>query len=83
MNVSVGPYEIDFFWRAARIAVEVDGFRYHSSWSRFEGDRRRDARLLASGIAVLRLSWRQITGEPLRTLAQLMQALAHADRGRN
>ncbi len=77
-NVRVGPYEIDFLWRAAGLAVEVDGFRYHSSLSSFEGDHRRDAYLMAEGIAVLRLTWRQITRQPLVTVAQLAQALAHA-----
>ncbi len=77
-NASVGPYEVDFLWRRARIAVEVDGYRYHASRPRFEGDRRRDARLIAEGLTVMRLSWRQITHEPLATAVQLGQALARA-----
>ncbi len=81
-NVAVGPYEIDFLWRAAGLGVEVDGFRYHSSRSSFEGDRRRDAQLMAAGIVVLRLTWRQIKQEPFATVAQLAQALAHASAKR-
>ena len=77
-NVSMGRYEVDFLWRSAGIAVEVDGFGYHSSRPRFEGDRRKDAELLAAGITVLRLTWRQITQEPLATAVQLGQALARA-----
>ncbi len=75
-NVRVGPYEVDFLWRTESIAVEVDGYRYHASHERFEGDRRRDAELLARGITVLRLTWRQIVNEPLATVALLTQALA-------
>jgi len=82
VNVRAGPYEIDFLWRSAGLAVEVDGFRYHAARSRFEGDRRKDAYLLAGGIAVLRLTWRQITGEPLAVVAQLAPALARAERDR-
>ncbi len=77
-NVNVGRYELDFLWRAARIAVEVDGFRYHSSRQRFEGDRRKDTDLVAAGITVLRLSWRQVTDERVATAVKLGQALARA-----
>ena len=77
-NVVVGCYELDFYWRSAGIGVEVDGFRYHSSRVRFEGDRRKDARLLAGGVSVVRLSWRQITRRPLATAAQLAPLLAIA-----
>ncbi len=81
-NVSVGPYRVDFLWRAAGIAVEVDGFKYHSSHERFEGDRRRDAQLLASGISVLRLTWHRIVHEPLAVAVEVAQALARAEAKR-
>ncbi len=76
VNSSVGRYEIDFLWPSAALAVEVDGYQYHSSRRSFERDRRRDAELLAAGIVVLRLSWRQITDQPLATVRLLTQALA-------
>lgn len=79
VNVSLGPYEIDFLWRGRGVAVEVDGFRFHSSRARFEGDRRKDAWLLARGIKVIRLSWRQLTDEGLATAVQVGQALGRAD----
>lgn len=77
-NVRIGRYEIDFLWRDHGIAVEVDGYRHHSTRPRFEGDRRKDARLMAAGIHVLRLTWRQITRESLATAVQVGQALARA-----
>jgi very-short-patch-repair endonuclease len=77
-NVTIGRYEIDFLWRTAGIAVEVDGFRHHSSRPRFEGDRSKDAWLLAAGTRVLRLSWRQIVHEAMATAVQVGQALARA-----
>ncbi len=77
-NVRVGPYELDVFWRTAGIAVEVDGFAHHATRPRFEGDRRRDAWLAASGITVIRLSWRQITERRTATAVQVGQALAQA-----
>ncbi len=77
-NVRIGAFEVDFLWRARGIAVEVDGFRYHSSRARFEGDRRRDAWLLAHGITVVRLSWRQVTEDALATAVQIGLALQRA-----
>jgi very-short-patch-repair endonuclease len=75
VNVRVGPFELDFLWRAAGLAVEVDGFRFHASPAAFERDRRRDARLAARGIQVIRLSWRQVADEGLVTAVQVAQAL--------
>lgn len=74
-NVHVHGYELDFLWREERLAVEVDGFAFHSDRSAFEADRRRDADLAASGIQVIRVTWRQIRDEPEATLARLAIAL--------
>jgi very-short-patch-repair endonuclease len=51
----VGPYVLDFYCDAVRLAVEVDGGT-HGTGDRPERDERRDAWLLAQGIATLRLS---------------------------
>ena len=80
-NLEMGPYELDFFWRAARIAVEVDGFRSHGVRPRFEGDRRRDGWLAARGITVIRVTWSQVTRERTATAVMIGQALARAGPG--
>jgi very-short-patch-repair endonuclease len=77
-NVVFGGHELDFLWRSKGVAVEVDGFAFHSSRSQFERDRRRDAQLLVGGIQVIRFTWRQIEAEPYAVLACLAQALARA-----
>lgn len=77
-NVSMSPYELDLYWPELGVAVEIDGRAYHSSRSRFEGDRRKDAWLRARGIQVIRLTWGQITRDGLRTAVQVGQALALA-----
>ena len=74
-NVVVAGLEVDFVWRATRLVVEVDGFEFHSSSAAFERDRRRDAALTAAGLRVMRVTWRQLTGEPEAFLARLAQAL--------
>jgi very-short-patch-repair endonuclease len=77
-NVKIGRYEIDFYWRAQRVAVEVDGYRYHASRRRFERDRRKDGWLLSQGITTMRLSWGQLVDDGMATVAQVAQALARS-----
>jgi very-short-patch-repair endonuclease len=76
VNVEVAGYELDFFWRGARLAVEIDGWAFHGDRDAFEADRRRDAALAARGIHVVRITWRQIVDEPEAVLVRLAQALA-------
>ncbi len=81
-NVRIAGREIDFFWRAERVAVEVDGYRYHGTRVRFEGDHRRGAHLAAHGIHVIPVTWRQIVEDEVGTAADLARALAHAQVAR-
>ena len=75
-NAQLGPYEIDFLWREERLAVELDGWDFHSDRAAFETDRRRDAELVARGYRVVRVTWRQIRDEPVAVAARLAAALA-------
>ncbi len=51
----VGPYILDFYCDAEKLAVEVDG-GVHGFGDRPERDERRDAWLLERGVRTLRLS---------------------------
>lgn len=75
-NVKVGGYEVDVLWRAERLVVEVDGYAFHGTRTAFERDRLRDAELQASGLAVLRVTWRQIVDTPETTVARIARVLA-------
>jgi very-short-patch-repair endonuclease len=75
-NIRIGRHEVDFVWRDQRLIVEVDGFRFHSSRSAFESDRRRDAELSSQGFRVIRITWRQIVDRPEALIARLATALA-------
>ncbi len=77
-NARVGRHEVDVLWRSARLAVEVDGYAFHSSRTSFERDRLRDAELQAAGLRVMRVTWRQIVDEPMALVGRLAQALAAA-----
>ena len=74
-NALVGRYEVDMLWRSEGLAVEVEGYAYHSSPRAFERDRRRDAELAAAGLRLLRVTWRQIVDEPEAVVARITRAL--------
>ncbi len=50
----IGPYVLDFYCAAARLAVEIDG-QAHDTRERLRRDERRDAWLREQGIAVVRI----------------------------
>ncbi len=64
VNVTVGPFVVDFAWPGPRLIVELDGYRAHGTRSAFEADRARDARLKLEGWDVIRVTWRQIANHP-------------------
>ena len=68
-------YEVDFLWRAQRLVVEVDGYRFHGHRAAFERDRETDQTLTAAGYRVIRVTWRQLEREPLAIVARIAQAL--------
>jgi very-short-patch-repair endonuclease len=51
----IGPYILDFFCPAARIALEIDGSS-HDNERQSQHDERRDAWLAVRGINVLRIA---------------------------
>ena len=76
VNATLGPYEIDFLWRAERLAVETDGAATHLTPTAFEDDRHRDAQLSTMGVRVLRFTWRQVVYEPRFVAAAIVAAIA-------
>lgn len=81
-DVAMGPYRLDIFWPDVNLAIEVDGRAYHSSTSRFEGDRRKDNWLRARGIEVIHVTWRQMTRDPVRTAVDIGRAYTWAEARR-
>ncbi len=64
-------YVVDFLWPSGRLAVEVDGYRYHSSRVQFALDRQRDYELQLSGYRVLRLTHDEVMGDVEAALAKV------------
>lgn len=75
VNEPLGPYKIDFLWRAQRVAVETDGRRSHDRSAQRERDSARDAWLTANGYRPLRFTWQQVNQRPEEVLAALRTAL--------
>jgi hypothetical protein len=65
VNSHVEGEEVDFVWPDKRLVVEVDGYRYHRSPSKFETDRERDVILALAGWQVMRFTWTQLTERPV------------------
>jgi very-short-patch-repair endonuclease len=76
VNVMLHGHLVDFLWPEAKLIVEVDGYGSHGHRLAFEADRRRDQVHAAAGYLVIRITWRQLTQEPLAVIARIAQALA-------
>jgi G:T-mismatch repair DNA endonuclease (very short patch repair protein) len=66
---------IDFAWPKERVALEADGFRWHSARTRFERDRARRNRLTVLGWRVIHVTWTALTHEPEIVLDSVRGAL--------
>jgi very-short-patch-repair endonuclease len=72
-------YRVDILLRPG-LAMEVDGYAYHHSAEQMADDARRRNRLFLSGTQVLVYTWRDITHDGHRVLAEVAHALARAAR---
>lgn len=83
VNERLGPFTVDFLWRAERLIVEIDGYEFHRGRGTFESDRARDAALKAAGWEVVRFTWIQLRDQPelvLFRLGQIIGALSRLGR---
>lgn len=80
LQVVVGPrtYVLDAADPGLRLAIEFDGFAYHSGRVEFDSDRSRQNDLLLAGWTVLRFTWRQVMGDPRDVLRQIQVAVDRA-----
>ena len=69
-------FEIDVAFPALRLAIEIDGYAYHSSDDRFQRDRTRQNALIAAGWRVLRFTWADLDERPSYVISQILQLLA-------
>src|SRR3954470_5526810 len=74
----IGPYVLDFYCDAAKLAVEVDGAS-HGGGDRPQRDERRDAWLADQGIATLRLPASLILRDVDAAMRTIWGYLQHGD----
>lgn len=70
-----GPWFVDLAFPDARLAVEIDGWAFHSDPERFRNDRRKQNALVTAGWTVLRFTWRDIRDTPAEVVARIRHAL--------
>jgi len=83
VNVKIGRWTVDFLWRAERLVVETDSYRYHRGRIAFQDDHARELDLRRLGFAVRRFDERQIAEEPERVAADLGEVLGSSPEPRS
>ena len=74
-NYPVSGYVVDVAFPKQRVAIEVDGWAFHSDQKTFHNDRKRQNRIALSGWQVLRFTWLDLTEHPQRVIAEIARAL--------
>jgi Protein of unknown function (DUF559) len=67
---------VDFVWLPERVAVEVDGRRWHAIQAAHDADRERDLALRDAGFDPHRYTWRQVVDQGPRVADAVARALA-------
>lgn len=75
-NYRVGGYCVDVGFPKSKVALEVDGFAFHSGPEEFQIDRERQNALMLLGWQVLRFTWLDLTEYPERVLAEIKRAIS-------
>lgn len=75
-NYPCGPYAIDVAFPRERVAIEIDGWAFHSDQLTFQKDRTRQNWLMLQGWQVLRFTWLDVTQHPERVLAAIRAAVS-------
>jgi very-short-patch-repair endonuclease len=75
VNVKVGRYVVDFFWRREGLVVETDFFGYHRGSQAFEDDHQRDLDLRRMGLTVRRYTGAQLDAHPDLIVSELAEDL--------
>jgi very-short-patch-repair endonuclease len=74
-NYPVGGYKVDVGFPVEKVAIEVDGWAYHSDGEAFQIDRERQNAIALLGWQVLRFTWLDLTEYPQRVLAIIRSAI--------
>ncbi|HEY9264021.1 MAG TPA: type IV toxin-antitoxin system AbiEi family antitoxin domain-containing protein [Mycobacterium sp.] len=74
-NYRVGSYRVDVGFPRQKVAIEVDGFAFHSGVEEFQVDRVRQNDIVLQRWQVLRFTWLDLTEYPARVVAVIRAAI--------
>ena len=66
---------LDFAYPAAKVGIELDGYRYHSGRAAWTSDARRANRLVQDGWRILRFTWSDVADRPTHVVAAIRELL--------
>lgn len=75
-NYPVAGYRVDVGFPTKKVAIEVDGFAFHSDSEDFHTDRARQNAIALAGWQVLRFTWLDLTDYPERVIAEINRAIS-------
>jgi hypothetical protein len=68
---------VDFAFPTELIAIEADGYRWHSGRARWEHDLKRRNRMTALGWRVIHVTWTELLQQPQSVIDSISGALVH------
>jgi very-short-patch-repair endonuclease len=74
-NCPVSGYKVDVAFPKLKVAIETDGWAFHTDPEAFHGDRRRQNKIALLGWQVLRFTWLDLTEYPGRVIAEIKFAI--------
>ncbi|WP_237569323.1 DUF559 domain-containing protein [Mycolicibacterium lacusdiani] len=74
-NQRIAGYEVDVVFRDAKVAIEVDGFAFHTDTEDFHRDRVKQNAIALAGYQVLRFTWLDLVEHPERVIATIKRAI--------
>jgi very-short-patch-repair endonuclease len=75
-NFPVCGYVVDVAFPKQKVAIEVDGWAFHTDQATFQNDRNRQNRIALNGWQVLRFTWLDLTEHPQRVIAEIARAVS-------
>ncbi|MGH3928512.1 MAG: endonuclease domain-containing protein [Pseudonocardiaceae bacterium] len=79
-NYPVQDYLIDVAFPAQRVAIEVDGWAWHTTPDRFIRDRQRQNAVVNLRWTILRFTWHDLVGRPAEVINEISTALSSSQR---
>jgi very-short-patch-repair endonuclease len=74
-NYPVGGYKVDVAFPKQKVAIEVDGWAFHSDQEDFQIDRQRQNNIALLGWKMLRFTWLDLVEYPGRVIAEIKYAI--------